>query len=95
MKRSKVQEIQHVTGVYRRLQKIAKTLHTLDENACNYELSKAQVTRGENLMVQAEELAQTLDLHAYNQSDPRGCSLYLVESLENARIDYTSGVAVY
>ena len=90
-----IRELSSGIEIYRRLQKIAKTVHTLDENACNYELLKAQETRLTNLLVEAEKQAQIIGLHIYHQSDPRGCSLHLVESLENAYTDYTNGIAVY
>lgn len=88
-------EFGYTVEIYRQLLRISKTLHKLDENACNYELSKSQVTRGKNLMIKAEALAQEIGLHAYNQSDPRGCSLYLVKSLKNANSNYSSGTAIY
>ena len=50
---TKMQQASEAIELLRRLQPIAKTLHRLDENACNYELSKAQETRAENLMEKA------------------------------------------
>jgi hypothetical protein len=89
-----VRELRGVLYQWEKLQKISKTLHRLAENACNYGLSKAQETRQDNLMKQAEELAQLLGLHAYHQGDPRGCCLYLVENNQGAETNYTDGIAV-
>ena len=76
------------------LRRIAKTIHRLDENACNYDLTLRQETREKNLLKKAEGLAQEMGLHAYHQGDPRGCSLYLVETYKESDCDYTQGVAV-
>ena len=78
--------------VHDELRRIAKTIHTLDENACNYGLTPRQETRQANLMKRAGVLASELGLQAYHQGDPRGCSLYLVENMQDD--DYTQGVAI-
>lgn len=80
---------------FKRLLKISKSLHKQDENACNYGLTNRQEKIVERLENEAEELAKKLNLHAYHQSDPRGASLYLVESLERADIEYTNGFCIY
>ena len=72
--------------------RIAKTLHRLDENACNYGLTPRQETRQVNLMKKAAEFASKLGLEAYHQGDPRGCSLYLVDNIQDD--DYTRGTAI-
>lgn len=82
--------------VYKRLQKISKSLTALDEYDCNFGNTPKQIKRCEKLEQRAEELAQLIGLHAYHQSDPRGCSLHLVPKLKDAYLNYsTNGVAVY
>jgi len=77
------------------LQKIAKTLHRLDENACNYGLSKWQETREKNLTNEAKEIAKKMGLYLYRQGDPRGCPLYLMENNEDmAKFYYPNGLAI-
>ena len=74
------------------LRKISKALHTQDENACNYGLTKRQETRVENLEKRAADIAEWYGLKAYHQGDPRGCSLYLIEEgMENS---YHNGVCI-
>lgn len=90
----KAQTVKLVMYVLNDLRKIAKIIHKLDENACNYGLSKSQQTRLENLLKKADTIAKRLGLRAYHQGDPRGCSLYLVEKLKGADTDYNYGVAI-
>lgn len=96
----KTRDMEVAFSTYRRLVKIATSLHHLDEVDCNYGLNKRQETRQSNLMKKAEELANVIGLHAYHQGDPRGCSLYLVRDLETAQRthNYNStgdGIAIY
>ena len=67
------------------LQKVAKSLHRLNENACNYGLTDRQETRQRNLFTKAidilsqpwhEKLASKMDgIHIREQRDPRGWPL--------------------
>lgn len=94
MDKHTIASVGEVTTVFARLQKIAKTIHRLDENACNYELSKYQETRLENLLIEAQRLAEILDLDIYHQGDPRGCSLYLVdETMDDST--YNRAIAIF
>jgi hypothetical protein len=77
------------------LQKIAKSLHHLDECSCNYGLTPRQETREKNLEAKAQQLASEFSLVVYHQSDPRGCSLYLLDSVEDKNNYSTLGIAVY
>lgn len=86
----------HIFAIHKELLKIAKRLNGLDCYSCNFgDLSKRQENTLNKLENRAEELAQGLKLHAYHQTDPRGCSLYLVEDLKGADINYTNGVCIY
>jgi hypothetical protein len=82
------------------LRKIAKTLHSLDEHACNgYHSERAEKVAGtkeKKLMARAEAIAQKYGVHAFHQGDPRGASLYLVDDLEAASSNYSSqGTCIY
>lgn len=90
-----INDLRYAFRQYDGLRKIAKSLHTQDENACNYGLSARQEKRVGKLEEEAQTIAATLGLHAYHQGDPRGCSLYLVEDLEKAeRGDTGNGIAI-
>lgn len=90
-----IQDIKRIDWVLSNLKKIAKTVHRIDENRCNYELSKAQETRATNLLKAANEWAGHLGMKVYHQADPRGCSLYLVPLDFINGADYNSyGMAI-
>ena len=88
----KIQKARQLIWGYKNLQKIAKSLQRSHENACNYGLTKRQETRKANLMKKAQEIAKRLGFKAYEQGDPRGCSLYLID---NTCKEYTDGIAIF
>ena len=98
MKQAKMQNFCQLTGAgftwvqASRLQEISHSLHTLDENECNWGLTKRQETRQANLEKEANEIAAARKLEAYHQGDPRGWSLYLINPGEE---DYTKGVGIF
>ena len=75
------------TGNALELQKVAKSLHRLNENACNYGLTDRQETRQRNLFTKAKELILSGEAIPYTtlqpphfiraQRDPRGWPLEL------------------
>jgi len=91
----KAQKIGHIFEIHNRLQRIERTLHRYDETACNRELTPKEQTNAKQAFKNAQELAKQLGLKAYNQTDPRGVSLYLVDSLKEAHTNYNKGVAIY
>lgn len=93
MRTAQIQDLAYFVQVYEDLKKISKSLHTLDENHCNYGLTSRQETRITSLEKKAEDLAQRIGLHAYHQSDPRGCSLYLIDDTMNDST-YNYGIAI-
>lgn len=95
--KTKLSKANNIINIYRELQKIAKSLHSLDEADCNYGLTPRQEKREENLVYKAEELASEIGLKAFHQSDPRGCSLYLVDPKNKEYyMNYnTQGIAIY
>ena len=81
-----------------KLQRISRSLHRLDEAACNSELTARQETRGDNLEKLAANIANAYGRLSYHQSDPRGWSLYLVKPEELGDYDigavYNRGMAI-
>ena len=68
------------TGNALELQKVAKSLHRLNENACNYGLTDRQETRQRNLFNKAKDLFNHTpilytDGYIREQRDPRGWPL--------------------
>jgi len=97
----KLEEIRKIIRNYEELQKISKSLSRLDIKACNYGLSQRDEKREDKLEKQAKNLAQEIGLKIYHQTDPRGCSLYLIDDTCKYKlhdieyIDYPKGIAVY
>ncbi len=97
MKRTKLQELARFSYRLGELNKIAKTVRKINENACNYEISKGSETRRENLENKAGEIAKEFGLMVHCQRDPRGASLYLVDKscFRNGDCaNYTNGIAL-
>ncbi len=76
------------------LQKIARSLHHLDEVACMTELTQRQLKRIENLERKANEITKKYGKIAYHQGDPRGWSLYICDPSDRIESEYTKGIAV-
>jgi len=89
-----IQELRTFTNRLEVLQKISKSLHRSDEDACNYGLTHSQEVRKLHLLEKAQAIATMYGLVAYHQGDPRGCSLYLVTHIQADDDDYTNGVAI-
>jgi hypothetical protein len=91
-----LQELRRARYVFERLNKIARTVRKINENDCNYQISKGQETRRNNLEAKAEELVKDLnvDWRIYCQRDPRGCSLYILDSTIDDN-NYSDGVCLF
>jgi len=76
------------------LQRLARSLHSLAESACNGELSPAQSAREARLERTAQEIAEREGWSLYLQGDPRGAPLYLVMPAQNTPGTYNQGHAV-
>lgn len=90
---TKLQQLARFAYRLGELNKIARTVRKINENACNYEISKAQETRRDNLEAKASEIAKEFKLKVYCQRDPRGCSLYLVDNSLSEN-NYSDGIAL-
>ncbi len=75
---SMIGQLRSWTGDQGALRKIAKSLHSLDECACNYGLTERQEKRKAKLGAEADRIGAFFGLKAYHQSDPRGGTLYMV-----------------
>lgn len=89
-----IRELDQVLWKLENLKKIAKTLHRIDENSCNYGLSKGQETREKNLEEKAIIIAKELGFYLYRQGDPRGCPLYLLETVKDRDNYSQKGIAI-
>jgi len=89
--KEELKKLYYVFQDYEKLKKIARRLHRLDENTCNYGLTKRQEKRVEKLEKEAKEIANRLGLDAYHQGDPRGATLWLIpKDLENPNACHSS-----
>jgi len=89
-------ELYQVVDVHKKLVKLSNRLNRLDTQECNGELKQGEWERKtEKIENDAENLAKILDFKIYHQTDPRGCSLYLINKSETKPdLNYTSGFAV-
>ena len=89
-----IEEQSATINVYNRLKPIAKKLSNLDIKSCNGDITDEKYDlQADKLMTQADGLAEQIDLIAYHQSDPRGCSLYLIDSTMDDST-YNRGIAI-
>jgi hypothetical protein len=93
---TELQDLKRAAYTLQKLNKIARTVRKINENDCNYQISKAQETRRDNLEKEATQIAcHDLGLTIYCQRDPRGCALYLIDSEEVSSGNYSNGLALY
>lgn len=89
-----IQKLRRLIFYLNELRPIAKSLHKLDENACNYGLTERQEKRVERLEKRGKEIAKEFGLKFYHQGDPRGASVYLIDKTMDGS-NYSSGVVIY
>ncbi len=66
-----------IAEISRKLLKISKTVHRLDEYCCNYQETQQTEKASRKALDKTRELAARLGAEVYHQSDPRGWPLYL------------------
>lgn len=93
MNTEKIRELSNIYSNFMELRSICRKLHKQDENACNYGLTERQEKFVEKLENRAEEIAKTMGLHFYHQSDPRGGTGYLIDDTMNGS-NYNYGVFI-
>ena len=92
MKIKTLQDLRSFVFSMEELKKISKALNRLDVHQCNIgELTPKQKKRETRLEQRAHEIANLYGLESYHQTDPRGCSLYLIEDTIG---DYSKGIAI-
>lgn len=89
-----INELRRIVYYLDKLRLIAKSLHKLDEYACNYGLTPRQEKRLERLEKLAEDIAHEMGFKSYHQGDPRGASLYLLDKKTDEN-NYSSGLVIY
>ena len=90
----KANELSRTLYLVEELRKVSKSLRRSYTNACNYQLTKGQETRQDNLEKKATELGLELGYVTYLQCDPRGCSVYLLDSKDDMNSYSSKGVAI-
>ena len=93
-----ISELKRFLWLFKDLQKISRQLSRLAVIDCNIGLTESQEKREGKLLKKADKTAREFNLRAYNQGDPRGIILYLVEEEEfkkGSNCDYTNGIPVY
>ena len=97
--RERLDELRSTLWAVEQLQKRSRWLHSLNEAACNGELTPGQEKREAQVEAECKDLAKRIPgMKVYFQGDPRGCALYLVPKAwtdEEAGSMYSSGVALY
>ncbi len=94
MKKDNFELLRRFVGNMPELRKIAKALHSNDEAICNYGDSTRRDNKEKKLMERAGVIAEWFGLFPYHQGDPRGGSLYLVDSLDKMDTSYTNGIYI-
>ena len=102
MDKIKLVDVSVSINVYKKLLPIASILHRIAERQCNgyaaTDWGRKQEKRDErkeaSLLNKAISLASQTGLYIYHQTDPRGCSLYLITN-EMDSTNYTNGIAIY
>ena len=93
MKLDDVRKVDYSLGVLRRIE---ASVNKLDCRACNGYLNELHEKRDDRkrdtLLKKARDVAKRLGLKIYYQSDPRGCSLYLVD--KTCKDDYSHGMSI-
>jgi len=92
-----LQDVRSIKHVLERLAPISRKLNAINCRQCNGygQLNKSQEARDNSNEVkyikEGNALAEKIGLKFYHQTDPRGCSVYLIDAeTEN----YSNGVAI-
>lgn len=93
MKQISFYELKCFVSWYDDLKKIQRKLNKIDCDMCNGNIDEAKYKKKTaKLIDRAEHLVKGYDLKAYHQTDPRGCSLYIITEDMNDT-NYTNGIA--
>ena len=86
----KLEKFRITYHIIEELKKISRKLHYLDTKNCNTGLNEREEKRIKKLEQEAKRLAKCINLKVYHQRDPRGATLYVIES----GMEYCKGVAI-
>jgi|SRR3990167_4781916 len=93
---NKLDKMRQVISYSDRLRFISRNLNSIDCRSCNGYHSETQEKRDNNkslkLIEESKRIAQDLGLKFFHQSDPRGCSVYLIDKDMNDS-NYSQGIA--
>lgn len=94
---TRLDEVKQVKWALDELQPISRKLNAIDCRGCNGYHDECQekrdITSKVRLIQRAQTLAKGIDLRFYHQSDPRGCSVYLIdETMDDST--YSRGIAI-
>lgn len=102
MDKIKLVDVSTSINAYKALLPIARKLSNISVRQCNgyadTDWGRKQEARDEkkvsNLLNEAISIASWTGLQIFHQTDPRGCSLYLVTN-EMDYTNYSNGIAIY
>jgi len=91
----RLRELGYGIYIFNKLRKISKQINNADTHYCNGDYTEQQHgIRLDRLMRRAQILADNIGFLAYHQSDPRGCSLYLITKQQHKIGQYSGGLAI-
>jgi len=89
-----IEQLKQADNIITRLKPISQKLTKLDTANCNGELTDIDYERkSHRALVKAQEIMKNTDLKVYHQSNPRGCSLYIIDNTMNSST-YNRGFAI-
>ena len=89
-----IEDLKEFLSHYEELKKLARSLHNLYTQHCNYGLTPRQKKRQERLEVRVKEIAKKWRLHVNICSDPRGMPLCLHSDLEKLKYWRYDGIVI-
>jgi hypothetical protein len=92
--RTKIDILKRTVYQIDHLRRISRAIARIDTAECNSALPARSSARRDTLLKDAQDIAASMGFCAFHQSDPRGCSLYLIDK-SMGRDDYTTGLALY
>src|SRR3990167_4154324 len=91
-----IEQVRAVQYVLQELAPISRKLNAIGVRGCNGRSDsqeKRDQTTEDRLTHRATRLAESIGLRFYHQTDPRGCSVYLIDRNMNDS-NYSSGIAI-
>lgn len=89
-----IEDLKEFLADYEELKKLARSLHKLYVNNCNYGLTPRQEKRQEKLEAKVKEIAKKWKLHVDICSDPRGMPLCLHTDKDKLKYWRYNGIVI-